>query len=120
MFVLEAGLNGNFLDGKCGFSEQVAGADDPKFEQILVRAQAGMRGKGAAEPPVADAEFFGHELHVQVAREFILDAGNGQFDGIGALRFGGRLRLLRGVTQAEQIDRRAGKDLLERGEAGAN
>ena len=44
-FVLEARLRGNFLDGEFRLGEQVAGADQAKFQQILMRTQASMRGK---------------------------------------------------------------------------
>ena len=114
MLVLEPGLHGDFLYGQLGSGEQIAGADDPEFHDILVRTQAGMRSKGAAEPTVTDAEFLRQTLHVQIARVGILDAGDGEFNGVRILRFGGRLRLLRGVKQAQQVGGCAGKNLLER------
>ena len=112
-FIFEARLRGNFLDGEFAFGEQVASPEKSEFEQILVRAQAGMCRECMAKPTVTDTKFPCQKLHVQVARELVLDSGNGGFDGIGILCVTGRLRLLGGVGQAHQIVRRASKDLLE-------
>lgn len=43
---------------------------------------------------LTDSEFTRQQLHVQVAFEFVLDAGNGRFDSIGILRSDDGLRLL--------------------------
>ncbi len=55
-FIFEARLRGNFLDGELAFSEQIAGGDQPKFQEILVRAQARVRGECMAEPTITDAK----------------------------------------------------------------
>ena len=114
MLVLEACLRGDFLDRKFGFGEQAAGADDAEFQQILVRTQTGMRSERAAEPTVTDAQFLRQTFHVQLARVSILDAGDGEFNGVRVLRFGGRLGLLRGVKQAQQVGGCPSKNLLQR------
>ena len=82
MLVFEPGLRGDFLDGELGFSEQAPGANQPEFEQILVGTQAGMGHERGAEPTVTDAELLCQKFHVQAAREFILDVGDGEFDGV--------------------------------------
>ncbi len=115
MFVLETRLGGDFLDGETSFSEQAAGTDDPQLEEVLMWAQAGMRGEGAAEPTITHTEFAGQSFHVQIVRVLILDASNGEFDCVRILRFGGRLCLLGGIKQAQQVASGAGQDLLEGG-----
>ena len=111
--IFEPCLRGNFLNRQFAFSEQAAGADEPEFEQVLVRAQTGVGGESMAERTVTHPEFARQKLHVQMMRELALDAGDGGFDSIGVLRIGGGLRLLRGINQAHQIVRRARQDLLE-------
>src|SRR5215472_15728607 len=94
MFVLETRLHGDFFDGELGLRQEITGANKPQFEQVLVRPEPGVSGKSAPKPAVTDTELASQDLHVQVARVFILNASDRGFDDVGILRFLGRLRLL--------------------------
>src|SRR5437899_653026 len=120
MFILESRLRGDFFDGELSFSEEIAGANQAEFEQVLVRPKPGMGGKSAAKPAVTDAQFARQKLHVQLARIFVLNAGYCRFDDVGILSFPGRLGLLSRVKQAEQVRGGASEDLLQGRAVGAN
>ena len=118
--VFKARFRGDFLDREPRLGEQIARVHKSKFKQILVWTQPGVGGEGVAEPTVTYAEFLRQTLHVQIAAEITLQTPNRELNGVGILRFSGRLRLLRRVNEAHQNVGRAGEDLLERRAIPAN
>jgi len=120
MFVLKASLHRDFFDGELSFSEKIASPNKPEFEQVLMRPEPRMGGKRATKPSVTDPEFARQKLHVQLARVFVLNAGDRRFDDIAVLSFPGGLRLLSRVKQPEEVRRGARKDLLQSRSVGAN
>ena len=87
MFILEARLHGDFFDRELSFRQEITGANQPEFEQVLVRTQPGMGGKSASKPAVTDTKFLRQNFHIQVARIFILNPGDSRFDDVDVFSF---------------------------------
>ena len=65
VFILEPALVGYFLRGERGFREQIAGAGQSQFQQILVGTHAGVAGKSVAKRRITHTQLPGEfaEIH---------------------------------------------------------
>lgn len=78
---VEAGAEGNILDGGLRGFEQIFGGGQTGFDQVLVRGDAGFPGKDPREMVRAHAGLGRQLFQGQIALKMLVDIGNGVCHG---------------------------------------